>query len=383
MKEIIILGSTGSIGQSTLEVVSQLGGQFKVVGLSARENTPLLAKQVKKFRPKWVAIANERKGEEFKKNFKGLSGGIFIGNEGIRKLAGKKVDLVVIALVGSAGLLPTLEAIKSGNDIALSNKEVLVIAGEEVMRQAKKKKVKIFPLDSEHCSIFQTIDNQKKEEIKRVILTASGGPFYNFDKDEFSSVKIKDALAHPTWKMGSKITVDCATLMNKGFEVIAAKWLFNLDWDKIDVIIHPQSIVHSLVEFVDGTVFAVLSDTDMKITVKYILTYPKRIKGALKTIDLIKIAKLTFLKPNEKKFPALRIARSAGRTGGTMPAVLNASNEIAVKAFLEGKISFPQIWQVCELVMRRHTLNTKPSISNVLKADNWARLEASSIIEVL
>ncbi len=383
MKEIIVLGSTGSIGQSTLEVVSQLRGQFKVVGLSVRENTQLLAKQVKKFHPKWVAIADEVKGKEFRKNFHGSVDGIFLGSEGVKRLAGKKADLVVIALVGSAGLLPTLEAIKSGNDIALSNKEVLVIAGKEVMKQAKKQNVKIFPLDSEHCSIFQTIDKENKKEIKRVILTASGGPFYNYDKNRFSHIKIKDALSHPTWKMGSKITVDCATLMNKGFEVIAAKWFFDLDWDKIDVIIHPQSIVHSLVEFVDGTIFAVLSDTDMKITIKYILTYPHRIKGALKAIDLNKIGKLTFFKPDERKFPALRLARSAGEAGGTMPAVLNASNEVAVKAFLKGKISFPQIWKVCGLVMARYNINTGQTVSNVLKADGWARTEASSIIEKL
>ncbi|MDD5454676.1 MAG: 1-deoxy-D-xylulose-5-phosphate reductoisomerase [Candidatus Ratteibacteria bacterium] len=383
MKEIIILGSTGSIGKSTLEVVSELRGQFKVVGLSACENTRLLARQVRKFHPKWVAIADKEKGERFKKNFRGSLDGIFLGSEGVRTLAGKKVDLTVIALVGSAGLLPALEAIESGNDIAISNKEVLVIAGKEVMKQAKKQNVKIFPLDSEHCSIFQVIDNQKKKEIRKVILTASGGPFYNCDKNKFSSIKIRDALSHPTWKMGSKITVDCATLMNKGFEVIAAKWFFDLDWDKIDVIIHPQSIVHSLVEFVDGTVFAVLSDTDMKITIKYILTYPNRIKGSFKTIDLSKIGKLTFSRPDEGKFPALKLARLAGRAGGTKPAVLNASNEIAVKAFLEGRISFPQIWKVCGLIMKRYNLNTAQTIPDVLRADEWARMEASSIIEKL
>lgn len=405
MKEITILGSTGSIGQSTLEVISGLSGQFKVVGLSVRSNTELLKKQVEKFRPKWVAIADEEKGKEFKENFvssrsvaealarkrpKLCSGGdkgsldeIFIGSEGVRKLAGKKVDLVVVALVGSAGMLPTLEAIKSGNDIALSNKEVLVIAGEEVMKQAKKRNVKIFPLDSEHCSIFQSIDKQKKEEIHKVILTASGGPFYNYDKDKFPSIKIKDALAHPTWKMGSKITIDSATLMNKGFEVIAAKWFFDLDWNKIDVIIHPQSIVHSLVEFVDGTIFAVLSDTDMRITIKYILTYPQRTKSEFKRINLSEISKLTFFKPDEEKFPALRLACSAGRTGGTMPAVLNASNEMAVEAFLEGKISFPQIWQICESVMDRHSPNPEQNVPNVLEADRWARIQASSIINEL
>jgi len=393
MKEITILGSTGSIGQSTLEVVSALSGQFKVIGLGVRENTELLAKQVEKFRPKCVAIADEEKGERFKKEFKGslpASCGskqagldeIFIGSEAVRKLASKKVDLVVVALVGSAGMLPTLEAIKSGNDIALSNKEVLVIAGKEVMEQAKKQNVKIFPLDSEHCSVFQSIDRQKKEEIHKIILTASGGPFYNYDENKFSSIKAKDALSHPTWKMGSKITIDSATLMNKGFEVIAAKWFFDLDWDKIDVIIHPQSIVHSLVEFVDGTTLAILSEPDMRITIKYILTYPKRTKSQFKPIDLNEISKLTFAKPDEEKFPALKLACSAGKTGGTMPAVLNASNEMAVEAFLKGKISFPQIWEVCQSVMDKHSPNLEQNMANVLEADKWARKEASSIIGI-
>ncbi len=381
MKEITILGSTGSIGQNTLEVISGLSGQFKVVGLSVRENIELLAKQVKKFHPKWVAIADEAKAEQFKKKFKGSLGKIFVGSEGIRELAGQKVDLVVVALVGSAGMSPVLESIKSGNDIALSNKEVLVIAGEEVMAQAKKQNVEIFPLDSEHCSIFQSIDKEKREEIHKITLTASGGPFYNYDRNKFSSIKIRDALSHPTWKMGSKITIDSATLMNKGFEVIAAKWFFGLDWDKIDIIIHPQSIVHSLVEFMDGIIFAVLSDTDMRITIKYILTYPKRTKSRFKRVDLSEISKLTFFKPDEEKFPALKLAYSAGRTGGTMPAVLNASNEMAVEAFLEGEITFPQIWQVCELVMQRHSPNPEQNVSNVLQADQWARTEASSIMK--
>ncbi len=383
MKEITILGSTGSIGQNTLEVVSQLHDQFRVVGLSTRRNIELLRKQVDKFHPRWVAIADEEKGEIFKKNSKGLLEEVFIGEEGVRKLAGKKVDLVVAAIVGSAGLLPTLEAIKSGNDIALANKEVLVMAGKEVMEEAKKKNVKIFPLDSEHCAIFQSIEGRKEDEIRKVILTASGGPFYNYDVDEFSSIKAKDALSHPVWKMGRKITIDSATLMNKGFEVIAARWLFNLDWDKIEVVIHPQAIIHSLVEFVDGITVAILAYPDMKIPIKYVLTYPERTKSEFKPIDLEEISQLTFFKPDEKKFPALRLAYTAGKIGGTMPAVLNASNEIAVETFLKDKISFPQIWQVTESVIDKHKPKFNHGWEDIWEADRWARKEASSIIEKL
>ena len=381
MKEITILGSTGSIGKNTLEVVSQLHNQFRVVGLSARGNIELLKQQVDKFHPKWVAIADEEKGEDFKKNSKGLLEGVFVGEEGIRKLAGEKVDFVVMAIVGSAGLRPTLEAIRVGNDIALANKEVLVIAGREIMEEAQKRNVKIFPLDSEHCAIFQSIENVKREEIHKVILTASGGPFYNYDVEKLSSIKAKDALCHPVWKMGEKITIDSATLMNKGFEVIAARWLFDLDWDKIEVVIHPQAIIHSLVEFVDGITVAILAHPDMKIPIKYVLTYPKRMKGEFKPIDLKGISQLTFFNPDEEKFPSLRLAYTAGKTGGTLPAVLNASNEIAVEAFLKDKISFPQIWQVTESVMNKHKPKLNHGWEDIWEADRWARKEANSIIE--
>jgi 1-deoxy-D-xylulose-5-phosphate reductoisomerase len=383
MKEITILGSTGSIGQNTLEVVSRLPGQFRVVGLATRQNIELLKKQVDKFHPKWVAIADEEKGEDFKKNSKELLEEVFIGDEGVKKLAAKKVDLVVAAIVGSAGMLPTLEAIRNGNDIALSNKEVLVMAGKEVMEEAKKRKVRIFPLDSEHCAIFESIEGRKEDEIRKVILTASGGPFYDYDVDEFSSIKAKDALHHPVWKMGEKITIDSATLMNKGFEVIAARWLFNLDWDRIEVVIHPQAVIHSLVEFVDGITVAILAHPDMKIPIKYVLTYPKRMKSEFKPVDLDEISQLTFSKPNEEKFPALRLAYTAGKVGGTMPAVLNASNEVAVEAFLKDKITFPQIWQTTESVMDKHTSKLNHDWEDIWEADRWARKEASSIIEKL
>lgn len=383
MKEITILGSTGSIGQNTLAVVSQLRDQFRVAGLGTRRNIELLKKQVDKFHPRWVAIADEEKGEIFKKNSKGLVEEVFIGAEGTRKLAGKKVDLVVAAIVGSAGMMPTLEAIKTGNDIALANKEVLVIAGKEVMEEAKKRNVKIFPLDSEHCAIFQSIEKNKKEEIRRIILTASGGPFYNYDVDKFSSIKAKDALSHPVWKMGEKITIDSATLMNKGFEIIAARWLFDIDWDKIEVVIHPQAVIHSLVEFVDGMTFAVLAHPDMKIPIKYVLTYPERTKGDFKPIDLNEISKFTFSEPDEVKFPALRLAYTAGKIGGTLPAVLNASNEVAVETFLKDKISFPQIWQVTESVMNKHKPKFNHGWEDIREADRWAREEANSIIEKL
>lgn len=383
MKKITVLGSTGSVGQNTLEVASQLHGQFRVVGMSTRGNIELLKKQVDKFHPRWVAIADEEKGEKFRKKFKGGLEEVLIGEEGVKELAGKKVDLVVAAIVGSAGLLPTLEAIKSRNNIALSNKEVLVIAGKELMEEAKRRNVKIFPLDSEHCAIFQSIQKTKKEEVHRVILTASGGPFYNYDLDKLSSIKAKNALAHPIWKMGKKITIDSATLMNKGFEVIAARWLFDLDWSKIKVLVHPQAIVHSLVEFVDGVTMALLAYPDMKIPIKYVLTYPERTEGKFKPVDLEKISSLTFFKPDEDKFPALRLAYTAGKIGGTMPAVLNASNEVAVETFLKDEISFPQIWQIAESVMNKHKPKLNHDWKDIWSADEWARKEAKDLIDKL
>lgn len=382
MEEITILGSTGSVGQSTLEVISQLKDRFNVVGLSAYDNVELLKAQAEKFRPRWVGIADEQKGEQYKKEFENLAEEVFIGADGLSKLAGNKVDLLVEAIVGSAGLMPTLEAIKSGNNIALSNKEVLVVAGKMVMEEAKRNNVKIFPLDSEHCAIYQSIEKNKKEEIYKVILTASGGPFYNYSPEQFSSIKAKDALAHPVWKMGDKITIDSATLMNKGFEIIAAKWLFDLDWEQIKVIIHPQAIIHSFVEFVDGVTLALLAKPEMKIPIKYVLTYPERIEGEFEPVDLNEISKLTFSEPDEEKFPPLKLAFNAGKTGGTMPAVLNASNEVAVESFLNDGITFPQIWQVVEQVMDKH----KPKsdcLEDIQEADIWAREEAKAVINKL
>ncbi|HIE43613.1 MAG TPA: 1-deoxy-D-xylulose-5-phosphate reductoisomerase, partial [Candidatus Omnitrophica bacterium] len=322
MKEITILGSTGSIGRSVLDIISASPHKFSVAGLSTCENIELLGEQVSKFNPKWVAIADEGKGEDFKKRFSGHLNEVFLGSEGIAELAEKKVDLVVVAIVGAAGTHPTLKAIRKGNNIALANKEVLVIAGKELIEEARRRRVRIFPLDSEHCAIFQMIENRKKEEVHKVILTASGGPFYNLDVSKFASIRPEEALSHPVWEMGEKITVDSATLMNKGFEVIAAKWLFDLDWDKIEVMLHPQAIVHSLVEFIDGVTLALLACPDMKGPIAYILNYPERIRGELKPTDLTKVSPLTFYAPDVKKFPSLQLAYSAGKIGGTMPAVL-------------------------------------------------------------
>ena len=383
MQEITILGSTGSVGQSTLEVLSQLKDRFKVVGLSAYENIELLQEQIERFRPRWVAVAEDSKGETFRKNYKGALEEIFVGSEGLRELAGKKVDLLVEAIVGFAGLFPALESIKSGSNIALSNKEILVVAGQKVMEEARKHNVKIFPLDSEHCAIFQSIEKNRPEEVYKVILTASGGPFYNYGADEFASIKAKDALSHPVWKMGDKITIDSATLMNKGFEVIAAKWLFDLQWEQIKVVIHPQAIIHSLVEFVDGITLALLAHPDMKIPIQYVLTYPHRVKGMFEPVDLSEISKLTFAEPDENKFPPLKLAYDAGRTGGTMPAVLNASNEIAVESFLNDEITFPQIWEVARAVMNGHKPKMEHDLEDICEADVWAREETRTVINKL
>lgn len=376
MKKIAILGSTGSIGVNTLNVVRKLGKGYKITGISAQKNVNLLIKQIIEFRPTIVALGDEGAAQELKKRlrrFRPLPR-IYEGTSGLIEFARNPVsDFLVSALVGAAGLLPTLAAIEAGKDIALANKEILVMAGDLIIKTAKKRGIKILPLDSEHNAIFQCLRAEKIKHVRRLILTASGGPFYKYKKSQLEKVTVKETLHHPTWQMGKKITVDSATLMNKGLEAIEASHLFGIDINRIDVLIHPQTTVHSLVELVDGSILAQLAIADMRIPIQFALTYPQRYPSRLQGLKLEKIAHLTFQKPNLKNFSCLGLALKAGRIGGTMPVVLNAADEIAVEAFLGGKIKLTDIPKIIESVMAEHKVNKKPSLKKILETDHWTR----------
>ncbi len=374
-KKVVVLGSTGSVGINTLRVIESLGDRFQVIGLTARKNINLLEKQTRKFHPKIVALADKKSARELRGRFKSMM--IMSGQEGVIEVARlKEADLVVSAIVGASGLIPTLEAIKARKGIALANKETLVIAGEIIMAEAHKRGVEILPVDSEHSAIFQCLKREEKKKVSHIILTASGGPFLKFSFSRLKSVTPKEALKHPTWEMGKKVTIDSATLMNKGLEVIEAHYLFGIDIDRIAVVIHPQAIVHSLVEFVDGSILAHLGTPDMRLPIQYALTYPERLPTSLKRLDLTKIKELTFQKPDTKKFPCLKLAYEAARIGGTAPAVLSASNEIAVSLFLKKKIGFMEIPQMIKKVLNKHKPIKSPTLNEILKADVWAREEA-------
>ena len=383
MKKITILGSTGSIGLSALDVIEKNQQRFQVVALAAGKNINLLKKQIEKFKPKVVAVSTKESALKLREALTSKSKvKIFYDKEGLREIASfPSTDIVVSAISGSAGLIPTLAAIEAGKDIALANKETMVMAGEIVTKKAKKKGVKIIPVDSEHSAIFQCLEGRKRENLRRIILTASGGPFFNFTGNELKKVSLSQALQHPNWKMGKKITVDSASLMNKGLEVIEAKWLFNLDISDIDVLIHQQSIVHSLVEFIDGAFLAQMGIPDMKIPIAYALTYPERIINDLPSLDLVKIGKLEFLKPDIKKFSCLGLAYAAGLCGGTAPVVLNAADEVAVSAFIEKKIRFIDLPKIIEKILVLHNSINNPSLDDILQADLWARRETKKIIE--
>ena len=342
MKKITILGSTGSIGISALDVIEKNQQCFQVVALAAGKNINLLKKQIEKFKPKVVAVSSKDSALKLREALTAKTKvKIFYDEEGLKEIASfPSTDIVVSAISGSAGLIPTLAAIEAGKDIALANKETMVMAGEIVTKRAKKKGVRIIPVDSEHSAIFQCLEGRKRENLRRIILTASGGPFLNFTVNELKQVKLNEALKHPRWKMGKKITIDSATLMNKGLEVIEAKWLFNLDIANIDVLIHPQTIVHSMIELIDGSVLAQMGIPDMRIPIAYALTYPERIINDLSSQNLLETEKLEFRQPDIRKFPCLRLAYVAGICSGTAPSVLNAANEIAVAAFLEKRIKF-------------------------------------------
>jgi 1-deoxy-D-xylulose-5-phosphate reductoisomerase len=379
MKRLTVLGSTGSIGKSTLDVVSHNRQHFEVVALAAGRNIDLLESQIKTFRPDVVSVADERTALELRKRVNGVS--VLIGDEGVRGVASyERADFVISSIVGSAGLMPTLAAIRAGKTVGLANKEALVMAGGIVMAEAQKMGVKVIPVDSEHSAVFQCIEGRRREGIRRIILTASGGPFVGRRKEDLEDMTAKDALNHPNWSMGKKISVDSATLMNKGLEVIEACWLFDMPPDKVSVLIHPQSIVHSLVEFIDRSCLAQMSVPDMKGPISYALSYPDRIDDPIPPLDLEAVGSLTFGRPDNDTFPCLSYAYDAIRAGGTMPCVLNASNEVAVNAFLGGRIGFNEIPLVVRRTVDSHMMRPVSNVEDVLEADRWSRETAERCI---
>jgi 1-deoxy-D-xylulose-5-phosphate reductoisomerase len=383
VKKIAILGSTGSIGVNALDVVSKNPQQLEIVALAAGRNLDVLKGQIERFSPKIVSVLDKEHAARLKAMFgTAPPPEILWGEEGARNVASAPgADMVLSAIVGAAGLVPTLEAIEAGKDIALANKETLVTAGPLVVEKARSKGVRIIPVDSEHSAVFQCIEGNGEKGVGRVILTASGGPFLRAGRTELETVRISDALNHPNWKMGKKITIDSATMMNKGLEVIEARWLFGVDYDRIDVVIHPQSIIHSLVEFIDGSVLAQLGLPDMRGPISYALFYPERMPGGFPPLDLSKAGRLEFEPPDLERFPCLRLGYEAGRAAGTMPAVMNAANEVAVNAFLEEKIPFQSIARVIEEVMSRHVPSDVSSLEAVLEADSQARRQAEEILK--
>lgn len=377
MKKIAILGSTGSIGINTLWVVDKFQPHFEIVGLAANKNVDLLEKQVRKFNPKVVCLSNEEKAQELDKRLKDQSCEVVSGQAGLIKVAcQKEVELVICAMVGASGLIPLIEAIKAKKQIGLANKEALVMAGKIIMNLAHENGVKILPLDSEHNAIFQCLEGKEINTIKKIILTGSGGPFRQ--KEDLENITTTEALKHPTWQMGEKITVDSATLMNKGLEVIEAHYLFGIPVSNITVVIHPQSIIHSLVEFIDGSILAQMSVTNMRIPIAYALSYPERLQNVWSSLELTQIQQLTFEEPNLDKFPCLQYAYEAGNKGGTLPTVLNGANEIAVKRFLNKEIKFTDIPRIIKKVMNKYQIIDNPSLDEILMADAWAREEAKS-----
>ncbi|MEN8245915.1 MAG: 1-deoxy-D-xylulose-5-phosphate reductoisomerase, partial [Thermodesulfobacteriota bacterium] len=382
MKHISILGSTGSIGTNALEVMARFPERFRVQALTAKANIGLLAEQVKKFRPAMAVVYDEKGAEELQTLLSGdLEVSIRWGEEGYIAAATLEAsDIVVGAMVGAAGLLPTLAAIRSGKTIALANKETLVMAGELVMKLAAKHKVRILPVDSEHSAIFQCLEGNRREDLSRILITASGGPFFQRDAGTFGSIRPSDALKHPNWEMGRKITIDSATLMNKGLEVIEAKHLFNIDISRIQVVVHPQSIIHSMVAYRDGSIIAQLGVPDMKGAIALALSYPERLPLQQPLPDFSALGKFSFAEPDLKKFPCLAIAIEACQAGGTFPAVMNAANEIAVAAFLEEKLPFNKIPLVIQRALEDTAKTGKPVLGDIMAADKTARRHAAEVI---
>ena len=385
MKRIVILGSTGSIGRQTLEIVRNLPDKFKVVGLGAGKNWCLLAEQIREFRPLAGALAGEKELENLRRELVfSETPELAWGKTGMKNLAEMpEADLVVVAVTGAAGIYPTIAAITAGKDVALANKETLVAAGHLVMELAERKNTAILPVDSEHSAIWQCLNGYSSSTVDKIILTASGGPFRKLSRGEMDAITVRMALQHPNWNMGKKITIDSATLMNKGLEVIEAKWLFGVNYKQIEVVVHPQSIIHSAVEFLDGAVIAQMGLPDMRLPIQYALTYPERVPGPAPRLKLTDLHELTFEAPDTERFPALRLAFEAGRVGGTMPAVLSAANEVAVDSFLKGMIPFMSIPAVVGGVMERHKNVDRPELDEIMEADGWARETGRKIINSL
>ena len=381
-KKVVILGSTGSIGTSALKVAREIPERMEVVGLAAGRRTEELADQAREFGVKHLAIADESLTDQLAESApEGCV--LHAGAEGLRELARlPEADMVLIAIVGTEGLQPALDAIEAGKDLAVASKEILVMAGELVMKAAREAGVKVLPVDSEHNAIFQCLEGNAAgpQAVRRLVLTASGGPFRTASAESLRDVTPEQALNHPTWKMGPKITIDSATLFNKGLEMIEARWLFGVEMDRVDVVVHPQSIVHSMVEFVDGSVLAQLSTPDMCFPIQYAVTWPDRVEHSLKPLDFASLARLDFEEPRVDDFPALRLAREAGNRCGTLPAVMNAANEVAVDAFLKGGIAFPRIWGLVEEVMNGHEVIDSPSLDDLLVSDREARAAAEQFM---
>lgn len=378
-KVISIIGSTGSIGVQTLEVARNLG--IRVAAITANTNIELVEKQAREFLPEIVGIGTREMADILKDRLKGLNIEVLYGPEGLlRAVAQEEADTVVTSLVGTAGLIPTMHAIKHKKNIALANKETLVTAGMVVMEEAKKQGVNIFPVDSEHSAIYQCLMGNNEKQVEKIIITASGGPFRGKNINELKNITPSQALKHPNWSMGNKITIDSATLMNKGLEVIEAKWLFGMGLDRIQVLVHPQSIIHSMVEYIDGSILAQLGSPDMRVPIQLALTYPDRCANSFSKLDFLKCSQLTFEEPDAKTFRCLQLAFDALTVGGTMPAAMNAANEIAVAAFLNNRITFTAIPETIEKVMQNHDVNIRPCLDDIIEVDQWARCQAEKII---
>lgn len=380
-KNIVILGSTGSIGESALRVVAALPDRFRIVGLAAQTKVERLLEQARLFSVARVAVGDRaaaRRATQLAPA--GLT--VLAGPEGLEELAAQDdADIVLVAVVGMAGLSPVLAALRQGTCVALATKEVLVAAGQKVIAASRASGARILPVDSEHSAIFQCLDGQGADRVRRLMLTASGGPFAHNPRLDLEKVTVAEALKHPRWNMGRKVTVDSATMMNKGLEIIEAHWLFGVPFDRIEVVIHPESIVHSMVEFQDGNVLAQLSVSDMRFAIQLALTWPERLDGGLPALDLARLGTLHFSAPDDARFPCLGLARAAARVGGTMPVILNAANEVAVQEFLNGQLPFPGIWRTVEQVLARHTALADPDLPDILEADRWARAEAGRLIQ--
>jgi 1-deoxy-D-xylulose-5-phosphate reductoisomerase len=390
-KRVVILGATGSIGESALKVARDIPERMEIVGLAAKSNAQKLAAAANEVRPETVCLVDETQLDVLRKALD-YEPRIFSGESGLLEIAClTNVDMVLVAIVGTGGLRPALAAIKAGKDLAVASKEILVMAGEIVMREARDKNVHVLPVDSEHNAIFQCLEPARlraardggvasPSDVRRIILTASGGPFRETPQTAFDSITLEQALKHPTWNMGPKITIDSATLFNKGLEMIEAHWLFGVEMERVEVVIHPQSIVHSMVEFTDGSTLAQLSYSNMCFPIQYAVTWPDRVPNSLPPLEFSKLSKLEFSTPRYDDFPALNLARRAGESGGTLPAVMNAANEIAVAAFLDRKMRFPEIWGIVEQVMNRHSPVAHPDLDAILGADQWARAQAQEFV---